>query len=277
VAVLSESLSTRVKESFEGLLTKKVLKTLIIVIISLTSFVLVWWGLSIWADTEYLPDPGEVYTAFINSYSQLDPGLNTTMWQNIWASLQRFLWGFALAFVVAVPLGLLMGSSRLVETFSRPIVEVFRPIPPIAWVPILILLFGYVMGPIITIFIGVFFPILSNVIFGVRSVDPVLIDAARTQGAKRWHIFSKVIMPSTVPFIMTGIRIGMGIGWMCIVAAEIIGGQGGGVGFYISYQSDIGRYAYAYAGMATLAILGLLTTSFSGYIENRVNKRMGMK
>jgi len=277
VAVLSESLSTRVKDSFEGLLTKKLLKTLIIVIISLTAFVLVWWGLSIWANTEYLPDPGEVYTAFINSYSQLDPGLNTTMWQNIWASLQRFVWGFLLAFVVAVPLGLLMGSSRLVETFSRPIVEVFRPIPPIAWVPILILLFGYIMGPIITIFIGVFFPILSSVIFGVRSVDPVLIDAAKTQGAKRWHVFSKVIMPFTVPFIMTGIRIGMGIGWMCIVAAEIIGGQGGGVGFYISYQSDIGRYAYAYAGMATLAILGLLTTSLSGYIENRVNKRMGMK
>ncbi|MEI6797240.1 MAG: ABC transporter permease [Methanomassiliicoccales archaeon] len=274
---MSESLSTRVKDSFEGLLTKKLLKTLIIVIISLTAFVLVWWGLSIWANTEYLPDPGEVYTAFINSYSQLDPGLNTTMWQNIWASLQRFVWGFLLAFVVAVPLGLLMGSSRLVETFSRPIVEVFRPIPPIAWVPILILLFGYIMGPIITIFIGVFFPILSSVIFGVRSVDPVLIDAAKTQGAKRWHVFSKVIMPFTVPFIMTGIRIGMGIGWMCIVAAEIIGGQGGGVGFYISYQSDIGRYAYAYAGMATLAILGLLTTSLSGYIENRVNKRMGMK
>ena len=277
MAVLSESLSTRVKDSFEGLLTKKLLKTLIIVIISLTAFVLVWWGLSIWANTEYLPDPGEVYTAFIKSYSQLDPGLNTTMWQNIWASLQRFVWGFLLAFVVAVPLGLLMGSSRLVETFSRPIVEVFRPIPPIAWVPILILLFGYIMGPIITIFIGVFFPILSSVIFGVRSVDPVLIDAAKTQGAKRWHVFSKVIMPFTVPFIMTGIRIGMGIGWMCIVAAEIIGGQGGGVGFYISYQSDIGRYAYAYAGMATLAILGLLTTSLSGYIENRVNKRMGMK
>jgi NitT/TauT family transport system permease protein len=156
-------------------------------------------------------------------------------------------------------------------------VEVFRPIPPIAWVPILVLIFGFVMGPIITIFIGVFFPLLSSVTFGVRSVDPVLVDAARTQGAKRWHVFSKVVMPFTVPFIMTGIRIGMGIGWMCIVAAEIIGGVGGGVGFYISYQSDLGRYAYAYAGMATLAILGLLTTSLSGYVENRVNKRMGMK
>lgn len=274
---MSESWSVRIKGFFKDLFTWKMLKTPIIVVISLTAFVLVWWGLSIWANTDYLPNPGEVYQAFIDSYSRVDPGLQTTMWQNIWASLQRFVWGFLLAFAVAVPLGLVMGSSRLVETFSKPIVEVFRPIPPIAWVPILILLFGYIMGPIITIFIGVFFPLLSSVIFGVKSVDPVLIDAAKTQGAKRWHIFGKVIVPSTVPFLMSGIRIGMGIGWMCIVAAEIIGGQGGGVGFYINYESNIGQYAYAYAGMATLAILGLLTTSLSGYIENRVNKRMGMQ
>jgi NitT/TauT family transport system permease protein len=274
---LSDSFATRSKDFFKDLFTWKKLKTPVVVVISLTIFVIAWWAIALWANTEYLPDPGEVYNAFINSFTTVDPGMQTTMWQNIWASLQRFIWGFLLAFAVAVPLGLIMGSSRLVETFSKPIVEIFRPIPPIAWVPILILLFGYILGPILTIFIGVFFPLLSAVIFGVKSVDPLLIDAAKTQGAKRWNIFSKVIVPYTVPFLMTGISIGMGIGWMCIVAAEMIGGQGGGVGYYISYMSNIGLYANVFAGMATLAILGLLTTSLSGYIEKRVNARMGTK
>lgn len=274
---MSESWSARLKGASEDFFTWKTFKTPVIVVISLTAFVIAWWAISIWANTEYLPNPAEVYDAFIKSYTTVDPGLQTTMWQNIWASLQRFIWGFLLAFAVAVPLGLVMGYFKILESFLKPIVEVFRPIPPIAWVPILILLFGYTLGPIITIFIGVFFPLLSSVIFGVKSVDPILVDAAKTQGAKSWHLFSKVIVPSTVPYMMTGIRIGMGIGWMCIVAAEIIGGQGGGVGFYINYESNIGQYAYAYAGMATLAILGLLTTSLSGYIENRVNERMGTK
>jgi NitT/TauT family transport system permease protein len=199
------------------------------------------------------------------------------MWDNIAASLQRVVAGFALAFVIAVPLGLLMGFSRAAEDFAKPIVEVFRPIPPIAWVSITAIALGAILGPIVVVFIGVFFPVLSNVIFGVKSIDPILPDAAKTLGANKRAMFSKVIFPYTVPYIMTGIRIGLGIGWMCIVAAEMIIAVGGGVGQYIIFKSQTSQYDFMFAGMIVIAILGLLTTELSGVVERRVSKYMGLK
>ena len=182
-----------------------------------------------------------------------------------------------LALIIAVPVGLIMGTSKIFDLLIRPIVEVFRPIPPIAWVPIFLLALGMFWGPIIVIFIGVFFPLLSSVYFGVKSVDPVLLDAAKTQGAGKLNIFAKVILPYTVPFIMSGIRIGLGIGWMCIVAAEMIGARGGGIGYYISIQGELGNYPGVFAGIVVIAILGILTTGVSGYVEQTLNKRMGFK
>jgi ABC-type nitrate/sulfonate/bicarbonate transport system permease component len=255
----------------------QLVKTLVITVISLSIFVAVWWGLSEWFQSDYLPRPDKVYDAFVESFTIIDPISGRNMWDNIYASLNRVLWGFMLAFVLAVPLGLLMGFSKTVEDFSKPIIEVFRPIAPIAWAPVLVIALGAFVGPIIVVFIGVFFPLLSNIIFGVRSIDPILMDAARTLGAKRSHLFVKVIMPSTVPYIMTGIRIGLGIGWMCIVAAEFVAAIGGGVGFYVITKAEVGRYDQVFAALIVFAILGLLTTELSGWIEKRVSKGMGLK
>jgi ABC-type nitrate/sulfonate/bicarbonate transport system permease component len=252
-------------------------RRLVVTVASLAIFVFIWWVGSRSLNTVYLPAPEVVFAAFISSFTTPDPSLQVTMWQNISASLQRFLLGFALAFAIAVPLGLIMGFSRIVETFSTPIVEVFRPIPPIAWITFLFLATGTFLSPIITVFIGVFFPILSNVQFGVRSVEQPLIDAAKTQGAGRLVLFRKVILPYSVPFLMTGVRIGMGIGWMCIVAAELIAPIGGGVGFYINYMSQIGRFDSMFAGMIVIAILGIGTTGLAGYAEKLTSRRMGMK
>lgn len=258
-------------------LSKPLVKNTVIALVSLTMFVLTWWGISIWAGLVYLPEPPEVFDALVNSFVREDQNLGVTMWQNIYASLQRFLLGFLLAFLVAVPLGLIMGFSKIVELLAKPIVEVFRPIPPIAWVPFFIAVFFYFWGPVMVIFIGVLFPLLSNIYFGVKSVEPILLDAARTQGASRVQIFTKVIFPYTVPFLMTGIRIGMGIGWMCIVAAEIIGGVGGGIGFYINLQANLGAYDKMFAGMIVIAGLGLATTGIAQYIEGVTNRRMGIR
>jgi ABC-type nitrate/sulfonate/bicarbonate transport system permease component len=179
--------------------------------------------------------------------------------------------------VVAVPLGLVMGFSHWADDFAKPIVEVFRPIPPIAWIAFLLVVTGTFLTPIITVFIGVFFPLLSNVKFGVESVEPALLDAARTQGAGKLTLFSKVIMPYSIPFLMTGVRIGMGIGWMCIVAAEILSAVGGGVGYYINAMGGIGKFPEMFAGMIVIAILGIATTGLAGYAEKITGKRMGMK
>ncbi len=268
-----ESLLKFLKDNFG----QKFFKIIIFVIISLAGFVAVWWAGSILLRSDYLPTPPGVWEAFISSFTRDDPVLGINMWQNIFVSLQRFIAGFLLAFIVAIPVGLVMGFSKLVDLLVKPIIELFRPIPPIAWVPFFLLFLGIFWGPIVIIFIGVFFPLLSSVYFGVKSVDPILLDAARTQGAGRGAIFSKVILPYTVPYIMTGIRIGLGIGWMCIVAAEMIGATGGGIGYYISVQGDIGNYPSMFAGIAVIAILGIATTGLSGYIEKRLNQRTGLK
>lgn len=259
------------------LLGKPLVKGTVITAISLFMFLMTWWAVSLMADLVYLPTPPEVLDALVRSFTTKDPNLGVDMWQNMYASLRRFLLGFLLAFVVAVPLGLAMGFSRIVELLAKPVVEVFRPIPPIAWVPFFIAVFFYFWGPIMVIFIGVLFPLLSNIYFGVKSVEPILLDAARTQGASRLQLFTKVIFPYTVPFLMTGVRIGMGIGWMCIVAAEMIGGVGGGIGFYINLQANLGLYSKMFAGMIVIAILGLATTGIMQYLENVTNRRMGIR
>lgn len=259
------------------LLNKPLVKGVVITSFSLIMFIITWWAASLVADLVYLPTPPEVLDALVKSFTTKDPNLGVDMWQNMYASLKRFVLGFLLAFIVAVPLGLAMGFSRIVELLAKPVVEVFRPIPPIAWVPFFIAVFFYLWGPVMVIFIGVLFPLLSNIYFGVKSVEPILLDAARTQGASRLQLFTKVIFPYTVPFLMTGIRIGMGIGWMCIVAAEMIGGVGGGIGFYINLQANLGLYSNMFAGMIVIAILGLATTGIMQYLENVTNRRMGIR
>jgi len=253
------------------------MKSTAIVLVSLVVFVLVWWALSSIFPSEYFPSPYKVGVALVDSFQNPDPNTGVTMWQHMSKSLVRFLWGFALALVIALPLGLLMGFSKIAENFGRPIVEVFRPIPPMAWAPFFFIIAGVFWGPVMPVLLGVFFPVLSNVVFGVKSVDPLFLDVAKTQGANRLTLFKKVILPSAIPYLMTGIRIGLGIGWMCIVAAEMIVAFGGGVGLYISVMSQVGKWDYMFAGMVVIAALGILTVGISGYIERRVSKWMGMK
>ena len=228
--------------------------------------------------SEYIPYPKEVIYAFFDSFVHRDPYSNLYMTSHIYASLKRILFGFAIAFVAAVPLGLLMGRLVGAEAMGKPLVELFRPIPPLAWVPIFLIALGLFWGPIAIVFLGIFFPILLNVMFGARSVDPVLIDAARTLGAKKGDIFTKVILPFTLPYMMTGIKVGIGVGWMCIVAAEMLGAVGGGVGYFIynmAYQGTM--YDRMYAGMLVIGLLSVLTTGAAGFLEQRLSRWMGMK
>jgi ABC-type nitrate/sulfonate/bicarbonate transport system permease component len=263
----------------KGYFTRKNVIKLILLFSSIPLFIAFWWILALYLEGQgfyYLPPPDIVLDALIQSLT-FDPATRLSLGANIYSSLVRFLFGFVIALAVGVPLGLAIGYSGYADALARPTVELLRPIPPIAWVPFLLLSLGLFWGPIITIFIGVFFPILSNVIFGVKSVDPLLIDAAKTQGASDMQIFTKVIFPSSVPYIMTGIKIGLGVGWMCIVAAEIIAAEGGGVGAIITGGQSIGRYDIMFAGMVTIALLGLATLGISTFFERRVRKWMGME
>ncbi len=224
----------------------------------------------------YIPYPGEVAEAFLDSFVTSDfSGLLMT--DHIIASMKRIFLGFTLALAIALPAGLLIGSYLTAEAVGMPIVEIFRPIPPLAWIPIFLIVLGHLSGPAAIVFLGIFFPVLFNVILGVKSVDPLLLDAAKTLGARRSHIFFKVILPFTTPYLMTGIKVGLGIGWMCIVAAEMVGQYGGGVGYYIWARTWEGNYDYVFAGIAMIAILGILTTGVASQVERRLYRWMGMK
>ena len=258
-------------------------KRLIVGALSVMGFIAIWWIVVWWLDrtgatlAAFIPYPEEVARALVRSFTEKDRIFEVTMPTLIANSLERIIIGFLLALVIALPIGLLMGAFRLINDVGNPIVEMIRPIPPIAWVPFFMLAFRSFWGPVAVVFIGAFFPILLNVIFGARSVDPVVIDAARTLGAKRRHLFTKVIVPSVVPYLMTGIKVGLGIAWMCIVAAELVPIQGSGLGNYIWTWGDIGQFDKVFAGMIIIGILSVLTTGIAELFERRIYKWMGMK
>jgi len=259
-------------------------RRIILGVLALAIFIAIWY-LASWRLNEsngvlasYFPYPHQVARAFLASFTSPIPGPEAHMLNLAAASLERVLIGFGIALAISVPFGMLMGAFRTFEDLGKPIVEVFRPIPPIAWAGTFMFAFKAFWGPIAIVFVGAFFPILINVIFGVRSVDPVLMDAAKTLGASRKHIFTKVIVPSTLPYMMTGIKVGLGVAWMCIVAAEMLPIRGGGgLGYAIWTISDIGRYDYVYSIMIMIAILSILTAGVAGQVEQRLYKWMGMK
>ena len=250
--------------------------------VSLVVFVWVWWIASVIVQRQLdlnsspLANPGDAFAALLDLMRNGDPIEHRSLWSWVWSSLQKFIKGFILALVVALPLGLVMGNFKLVREFLTPWVEVLRPIAPIAWAPIMVIIFQASNGSIMVVFIGIVFPLLTNVIFGVQKIDSVLVDAAKTLGASNLQIFGKVLVPSTIPYLMNGIKVGLGIGWMCIVAAELYNTTLGGIGYYVKFMIDNSSYDYAFAGIIVIAILGLLTTGVAEYISKVVSKRMGV-
>ncbi len=251
-------------------------RTVLITIVSLIAFVCLWWAVSKIANNAAIPEPYETFVALFDLITKGDSVTGLSLSTYVVSSLSKFVRGFLLALVIALPIGLILGNFKRVRAFVNPWIEVLRPIAPIAWAPIFILIFGYIQGATFVVFIGIFFPLLTNIIFGVTKIDKVLIDASKTLGASNLQIFLKVLMPSTVPYLMNGIKVGLGIGWMCIVAAELYATPLGGIGFYVANMITYGAFPQAYAGIIIIAVLGLLTTGVAEYISRIVSRRMGM-
>ena len=251
-------------------------RSTVIIAASLFAFLMVWWAISVIAKNPVIPDPWKTFDALFDLIANGDVITGKSLGDYLSASLSKFVQGFFLALIVSLPLGLLLGNFKILREFFSPWIEVLRPIAPIAWAPIFILLFGYISGATLVVFIGIFFPLLTNTIFGVSKIDPVLIDASKTLGASNAQIFTKVLVPSTVPYIMNGVKIGLGIGWMCIVAAELYATPLGGIGFYVANMITYGAFPQAFAGIIIIAILGLLTTGLAEFFSKRVSKLMGL-
>ncbi len=244
-------------------------KGLIINILSLIGFVLLWHVLVILARNDIfnvpfmrlrdVPTPLETWHALAGSlFTRLfGPALTYGLLDHTQASLLRVLQGGIIAFIIGAPVGIAVGYSRIIHSILNPVIEIVRNMPPMAWIPlaIFILVTG---GSIFIVFIGMVFPIILNTIHGVKSTDVRLIDAAKTLGASESQIVTKVVLPSAFPSIIAGLRIGLGVGWMAIVAAEMVIRSPIGLGYFIWNMGDLGRYAEMVAGMIVIGVIGYL-------------------
>jgi len=179
------------------------------------------------------------------------------LWFHLGSSLSRVFAGFAVASLLGVGLGLLIGRSRLATDTLLPPLELLRPIPAVAWIPLSILLFpSSELSMIFITFTGALFPILLNTIHGVKAVDPRLIASARSLGGHRLAIFTEVILPGAAPSIITGLSIGMGTCWFCLVTAEMIAGQYG-IGYFTWESYTLQNYPDIVVGMLLIGLLGM--------------------
>ncbi|MFC5861418.1 ABC transporter permease [Acidicapsa dinghuensis] len=199
--------------------------------------------------------PGPV-AAFAAIGELLQHGL---LLKHVVASLFRVTWGFLLACVTAIPLGLVLGWYRRGERAFNPLVQLFRPISPLAWIPIAILWFGIGdLSSIFLIFVGSFFPLLVTAISAVHNIPEVYINAGRNFGLSSVDFFVRVIYPAVVPQLLVGMRITLGIAWLVVVAAEMIA-VNSGLGFLIVDARNAGnRYDLVVAGMIVIGVIGLL-------------------
>jgi NitT/TauT family transport system permease protein len=224
---------------------------------SLITIVLFWhfattYKLDFYIRFNNIPTPMEVLSKVVEVNSTPKFAINVGM------SLRRIFIGFAIATVLGVTLGLLIGRYRLTRNLLLPAMEVFRPIPAIAWVPISIMLWPDNEVSIVFItFLGAFFPILLNTISGVQAVDGVLLRASQCLGARERQIMWHVVLPGAAPQIFTGLAVGMGVAWVSLIAAEMISGQFG-IGYFTWEAYSLISYPEIVLGMITIGILGLL-------------------
>jgi NitT/TauT family transport system permease protein len=192
------------------------------------------------------------------------------------ASLFRVTWGFALAVVLAIPLGLAIGWNRRAEMALNPILQILRPISPLAWIPIAILWFGVGdLAAIFLIFVGCFFPLMLTAINAVQSIPAVYINAGRNFGLGSARLVYRVLYPAVVPNLLVGLRITLGIAWLVVVAAEMIA-VSSGLGFLIVDARNAGnRYDLVVAGMLIIGIIGLLLDAGMRSLEKVKSFRWG--
>lgn len=209
--------------------------------------------------------------------------------ENILVSFCRVLIGFFLAVLLAVPLGILMGYKKTVFNLLDSLMGMVRPIPPLAWVPLVLAWFGVAsmanllgvesgeaylylrnikLSMVFIIFIGAFFPVLASTIYGVQSVRKILLDSALVLGGASHDVFHKILLPAAAPSIVNGMRIGLGMAWMCLVAAEMLPGSIAGVGYLITHAYTVARTDIVIAGMISIGLVGtLLDTAFRIFAE----------
>lgn len=228
---------------------------------------LVLWQYLTWQEVytrSQLPPPVDVFKAGRQLWQQ------GTLLEHIQASVTRIAQGYFWGVAVAVVLGLAVGLSRTVDEMFTPTLQAIRAVPSLAWVPLLILWLGIGEQPKITLVaIGVFFPVYTNLVSGIRQIDRKLIEAASAYGYRRFSLAREVMLPASLPSFFTGLRLGLAQGWLFLVAAELIGAFKG-LGYLLTTSQNSGRTDIIVMSIICLAVLGKTTDWLMQLVERRL-------
>lgn len=268
---------------------KRRLFTMLLPLVVPVLFLLCWHWFSLRLDNAVvLPKIKDVLSLLAHPNSDvLNMGSIT---KNVFVSFVRVFCGYMLAVLFAVPLGLVIGYWRAADGMLSTFIGLFRPIPPLSWIPLVLAWFGVsslatVIGieegawypffsniklsMLFIIFIGAFFPIVVNTVSGVQNVRVTLTDAVKVLGADKLQIITKVVLPAAAPQIFTGLRVGLGVAWMCLVSAEMMPGSISGIGYLITHAYTVAQTDVVIAGMITIGLTGVLIDSLFILVERR--------
>lgn len=202
--------------------------------------------------------------------------LSGMLWDHIQVSLLRFTISYGVAVLLAVPLGIILGWYLRLWQACNALIEILRPISPMAWFPLAVLWFGVGDAPaVFIIFLAAFFPILLSTVRAVRKVDPTYLKVARNFGANQYAVFTKIVLPAAFPYIMTGLHIAVGTAWIHLVAGEMLGAQSG-LGYLIVDSRNFLRTDWIIGGMITVGLLGLAINWIMSWMERKISTRWGL-
>jgi NitT/TauT family transport system permease protein len=235
----------------------------------LAAAVLAWQILTLLVNSRFFPGPLAILQAFVRLAVNGDT-FGYSLWEHSWASLQRVLVGFSLAVLAGVPMGLMMGLNPRLYASTRAVLEPFRFIPPIAWIPLAIIFFSGLTRFAFLIFLGAFFPVFTAALIGVARVEPIHRKVAVVYGAGKPWILAHIVLPTVLPDILGGMRVAMGAAWLTIVAAELAGGISTGLGRMMVNYSELVQIPEIVVGMLLIGAIGFVMNEVLLLLEKRL-------
>ncbi|HBV40302.1 MAG TPA: taurine ABC transporter permease TauC [Erwinia sp.] len=223
---------------------------------TLLTLLVIWWAVTAFGLIAplFLPSPKQVFHQLLVVASP-QGFMDATLWQHLAASLTRIAIALLAATLIGVPTGILMGLSETARGILDPLIELYRPVPPLAYLPLIVIWFGIgETSKVLLIYLAIFAPVVMSTLAGVQSAQQVRLRAAQSLGATRWQMLWFVLLPGALPEILTGLRIGLGVGWSTLVAAELIAATRG-LGFMVQSAGEFLATDVVLAGIAVIALI----------------------
>jgi len=239
-------------------------------VISLSSLLFIWWQISFWhiVPELLLPSPLAVFAAWVDLLAQ--GYMNVSLAAHLGASLSRIALALGLALITAIPVGFLLGLNRVGRGLLDPLIELYRPVPPLAWLPLMIIWFGIgELSKVLLIYFSVFAPLAITTASSVLRVKPARLQAALSLGASRFQLLRHVILPHTLPDILVGLRVALGLAWSTLVAAELIAATEG-IGFMVYAASKFMMSDVVISGIIIIAFVALSMELFLRFLQNKL-------